>query len=117
MMFNPFGWRRLPSIPSTSSPPLSVHPHLKVRGLKEGYIFKTWMEHCVLLLKAQSSPMYMYTGPEDLTWVSRDELGLEEVERHLSFLTGPQVIKDSRVAAMEAFSAPLPPSDISIGLL
>lgn len=69
--------------------------HLKAEGLKGGHILKTWVERCGLPLQARPSPMYGYAGQDVPTWVSGDELGLEEVERQLSFRTGPSRIPRS----------------------
>lgn len=58
--------------------------------------------------------MYKYTGIEDPTRVSKEELGSEEVETHLSFLTGPKAIADSKKVIVKAFSVDHPPSGVSL---
>lgn len=73
---------------------------LKESGPMGGHIIRTWVERCVLPLQARLFLMYKYMGPADPMRVSKDELGSEEVETHLSFLTRPKVIEDSKVTAM-----------------
>lgn len=88
--------------------------HLKASELKGGHILKTWVERCILPLQARPAPMYEYTGLEDLTRVSKDELGLEEIGHRLSILTSLVVIKDAKVTTTEPFSAAYPRSNVSV---